>query len=94
MAKLSARGRTEVWRVEKRVRSDAGGELVTTLVLMTDGHILKNLKAITPQGKVGHNHGWSQYMKLKKLPKEEVPAQQLRVKNKYIAGGFKEVPHK
>ena len=92
MAKLSARGRREVWRVEKRVRSDAGGELVTTLVLMTDGHILKNMKAITPQGKVGHNSGWKQYVKLKKLPKAELPAQQQRVKGKMIEGGFKEVP--
>jgi hypothetical protein len=94
MAKLSARGRREVWRIEKRVRSEAGGELVTTLVLMTDGNILRNLKAITPQGKIGHNHGWGQFGKLKKLPKAEVPAQQLRVRDKYIAGGFKEVPHK
>ena len=94
MAKLSARGRTEVWRVEKRVPSQSGGELVTTLVLMNDRHILRNMKAITPQGKVGHNDGWKQYMKLKKLPKAEVPAQQTRVKTKLIGDGFKEVPAK
>lgn len=91
MAKLSARGRTEVWRVERRVTTDSGGTRVTTLALMSDGHILRNLKSLTAAGKVAHNHGWGQYKKLKKVPKGELAAQQQRVKDKLLEHGFEEV---
>jgi len=48
MAKLSARGRTEVWRLAKTITAEYGHVFTRKYALMSDGKILKT-----------NGHGWS-----------------------------------
>lgn len=65
MAKLSARGRTEVKRL-RRVREEEDATRTTDLVLMSDGNILKQSKAKYKDGRSSYNSGYNVFAKLKK----------------------------
>lgn len=52
MAKLSARGRSEIWRVEERRTMEDGRPVVETTCLMSDGCKLTKLKIGS------HDYGW------------------------------------
>lgn len=85
MAKLTARGRTEVWRVERTTDSSTGGTLRVTLALMSDGNILKKMTSFTQQGKVAHSWGWTVWRKLKKDGNPD------RLKERLVGEGYEEV---
>lgn len=65
MAKLSARGRTELLRMEKTYPSEVGN-MRATITLMSDGVALIKKTFISPEGKVGHSGGWKVHGRLKK----------------------------
>lgn len=90
MAKLSARGRKEIFRVSKEVNlSETDSDLIswsrTTIALMSDGVILKKrdvaFRATPNSAAYKHSYGWSQLAKTKKDPKE--------IRAYYTTNGYK-----
>jgi len=80
-AKLSARGRTELARLEKEDNRDDGDVdwRRKTLAFMSDGRILQKYDVrftATQYSKARkHSYGWTEYLKLKKgrIPHESYP---------------------
>jgi hypothetical protein len=52
MAKLGARGRTELARVARETVGDVGQKYTTTYALMSDGKTLRKVKAVWSDGHV------------------------------------------
>lgn len=81
MAKLSARGRKELARMEKEDNTDDGDVDCRrkTLAFMDDGRILQKydvrFTATTYSKARKHSYGWKEYLKLKKGvdPREAFP---------------------
>jgi len=65
MAKLSARGRREIWRLERQFNRDTQEDKKSydvihetrRYVAMTDSHLLENFSYIWRDGQK-HNYGW------------------------------------
>ena len=68
MAKLSARGRTEVHRMQKESpRYGSNGETVRTEVaLMSDNNVLLKMTYLLEGGKVDYSTGWKSQSKIRK----------------------------
>lgn len=85
MAKLTARGRTEVWRVQLIRRVPEGGAFRVELALMSDGNLLKKETSFAPDGKKKYDWGWKTFRKLKK------DGDPNRLKQNLINKGYEEV---
>lgn len=93
MARLSARDRKEIWRVERESDTPTSDLTVSekdTLALMTDRRVLRKRTvrfkpdSFYPEGRL-HNYGWKEYKRLKET------ADPVKILEHFVKSGYRVV---